>query len=275
MAGVAEGTRSSMRVVHGTAALDRSIGRVLAVVGVFDGLHRGHAYLLDELRRAAADRAARAMVITFDHHPDEILKGAAPPLLCDPEERLERLADAGVAVTVIETFDRALRETPYDAWVGRIADRVELAGFLMTPESAFGYNRGGTPDTVAALGRQRGFEVVVVPQFTLDGEPVRSSDVRAAIAAGDLATAERLLGRRVSLVGTVERARREATELGFSMPVALPAPGRYEAAVRTPAGAVRHREVAVDESGVRLAPGVPSLTGARVVVELLRPARPA
>jgi riboflavin kinase/FMN adenylyltransferase len=264
-----------MRVVQGTSALDRSLGRLFAVVGVFDGLHRGHDYLLGELRRAAIERDARPMVITFDHHPDEILKGAAPPLLCDPDERLDRLAEAGVSVTVIETFDRTLRETPFDTWVGRIADRVDLAGFLMTPESAFGYNRGGTPETVAALGRHLGFDVAVVPQFTLDGQPVRSSDIRTAIQAGDLAAAERLLGRRVSLVGTVHRARREATVVGFDMPVALPATGRYEAAVVTPAGAVRHREIAVDESTLRVAPPLPSVTGARVRVELLRPARPA
>ena len=264
--------RAAMTVVDGTAALDRSLGRAYAVVGVFDGLHRGHEYLLGRLRHAAGDHQARPMVITFDHHPDEILKGKAPPLLCDPEERLDRLAEAGIAVTVIETFDQALRETPYDAWVGRIAQRVELAGFLMTPESAFGYNRGGTPETVAALGEALGFDVTVVPQFTLEGEPVRSSDIRAAIQAGDLTTAERLLGRRISLVGTVARARREATEIAFELPVAMPATGRYEAAVRSGSGAVRHREVAVDEAGLRLAPGLPFVTGARVIVELLRPA---
>ena len=79
-------------------------------------------------------------------------------------------------MTVVQHFDVALRETPYDAFVGAIADRVELAGFLMTPDSAFGYERGGTPETVAALGRELGFDVVVVPPFALDGEPVRSAD---------------------------------------------------------------------------------------------------
>lgn len=221
-----------MTVVEGTAALDRSLGRVYAVVGVFDGLHRGHDYLLGELRRVAAARDARPMVITFDHHPDEILKGAAPPLLCDPDERLARLAAAGVAVTVIETFDRALRETPYDTWVGRIAANVEVAGFLMTPESAFGYNRGGTPETVAALGQRLGFDVTVVPQFTLDGEPVRSSDIRAAIATGDFGRAERLLGRPYSVVGT---AREQPDGLGNllldpTLPVAVPPAGIYPAA---------------------------------------------
>ena len=258
-----------MAVVPGTAALDRSLGRIFAVVGVFDGLHRGHEYLLGELRRVATEHAARPAVITFDHHPDEILKGQAPPLLCDSDERLERLATAGVEVAVIETFDRALRETPYDTWVGGIHDNVELAGFLMTPESAFGYERRGTPETVTELGKRLGFDVVVVPQYTLDGEPVRSSDIRAAIAAGDLARASRLLGRRVSVVGTVERTPREATPLSFAMPVALPPDGRYEAFVRTRGGSVRHRDAVIDADGVRLEPAIPAVTGTRLSVELV------
>jgi riboflavin kinase / FMN adenylyltransferase len=261
----------AMAVVEGTIALDRSLGRLFAVVGVFDGLHRGHEYLLGELRRGAVERGARPAVITFDHHPDEILKGAAPPILCDPQERLDRLAAAGVAVTVIETFDRALRETPFDAWVGRIAERVELAGFLMTPESAFGYERGGTPETVAELGRCLGYEVVVVPQFTMDGAPVRSSDIRAAIGAGDLSRAERLLGRRVSLVGTVARALRAETELGFGLPVALPPPGRYEAFVRTRGGGVRSRNLELQDGRVAITPALPARTGDRLTVELVRP----
>jgi riboflavin kinase / FMN adenylyltransferase len=261
----------AMAVVEGTAALDRSLGRLFAVVGVFDGLHRGHEYLLAELRRVATAHDARPAVITFDHHPDEILKGEAPPLLCDPQERLDRLRSAGVAVTVIETFDRALRETSYDAWVRRIADRVELAGFLMTPESAFGFERRGTPETVAELGRALGYEVVVVPQFTLEGEAVRSSEIRAAIAAGDLARAERLLGRRVGVVGTVARAMRDETRLGFGLPVALPPPGRYEAFVKTSAGGVRARNLELEAGRVAISPAIPVRTGERLGVELVRP----
>lgn len=261
-----------MRVIEGTLALDPSLGRLFAVVGVFDGIHLGHEYLLTELRRVAAEHGAAPAVITFDHHPDEILRGAAPALLCDPQERLDRLGAAGVEVTVIETFDRLLRETPYDAWVGRIVDRVELAGLLMTPESAFGYERGGTPETVAALGRRLGFEVVVVPQFTLDGAAVRSSDIRAAIAAGDLARAKRLLGRRVAIVGSAVSEGRDATELAFVLPPALPPPGRYEAVVRTPTVAPSARSVEIAHRRVEITPPVPARTGERLEVELVRPA---
>ncbi len=261
----------AMAVVEGTTNLDRSLGRLFAVVGVFDGLHRGHEYLLGALRRVAGQHDARPAVITFDHHPDELLKGAAPPLLCDPGERLDRLAAAGVEVTVVETFDRELRETSYDTWVGRIAQRVDLAGFLMTPESAFGYERGGTPETVTELGRELAYEVVVIPQFTLDGAPVRSSDIRAAIAAGDLLRAERLLGRRVSIVGTTARALRDRTVLDFGLPVSLPPPGRYDAFVRSAGGGVRSRNLDVGETAVSITPAVPTRAGDRLAVELVSP----
>lgn len=220
----------AMAEVHGINSIDRSHGRLFVVIGVFDGLHRGHEYLLDALVREARLRDARPAVITFDHHPDEVLTGHAPPLLCDPDERLERLEAAGVAVTVVQTFDVALRETPFDTFVQRIADRADLAGFLMTPDSAFGYERGGTPETVAALGRELDYEVVVVPPFTLDGAPVSSSKIRAAIAAGDFATAERLLGRPYSVVGRGSRAVRDPV-LAFEMPVALPPSGWYAVSI--------------------------------------------
>jgi riboflavin kinase / FMN adenylyltransferase len=172
-----------MDLVAGVEGLRPEHGPLFAVVGVFDGLHRGHAYLLEQLVREADARAARPTVITFDHHPDEVLTGSAPPLLLDPEERLERLAAAGVAVTVVQPFDDAVRRTTYDDFVGAIQARVALRGLLMTPDAAFGYQRRGTPEALADLGRSTGFDVVVVEPLTIEGRSVRSSDIRAAIAA--------------------------------------------------------------------------------------------
>lgn len=256
-----------MAVVSGTGALEPQLGRLLAVVGVFDGLHRGHEYLLGELRRVAAEHGARPTVITFDHHPDEVLKGAAPPLLCDPDERLERLAAAGVEVTVIETFDRALRETPYDAWVRRIAERVRFAGFLMTPESAFGYERRGTPETLAELGRELGYVVIVVPPFMLDGAPVRSSDVRAAIAAGDFATAERLLGRPYSVKGEGVEIGVSRVELELRMPVALPPDGEFDVTIEFPDGTRPWAAGAIVAGGTLHLATIPFEGPARVVFD--------
>ncbi len=216
-----------MEVVSRVEGLRPELGPVFVVVGVFDGLHLGHLYLLRHLVADAALRNARPTVVTFDHHPDEILTGHAPPLLLDPAERLERLAAAGVAVTVVQPFDAALRETPYDAFVERIRRRVELRGFLMTPDAAFGYERKGTPDTLSTLGQRDGFEVVIVEPFTLGGRSVRSSEIRSAIAAGNLDEAASMLGRPVTLTGAVRWDRDRGRRLEFDLPIALPPDGDY------------------------------------------------
>ncbi|HEX5826899.1 MAG TPA: FAD synthetase family protein [Candidatus Limnocylindrales bacterium] len=216
-----------MRTARGLEDLERSSEPAFIVVGVFDGLHLGHAYLLEHLVAEAARRDARPMVITFDHHPDEVLTGTAPPLLCDPEERLDLLEAAGVGTTVVVHFDQRLRETTYDAFTAQIADRVPVAGFLMTPDAAFGYERRGTPEALAALGEARGFEVVVVPPFALDGHPVRSSEVRRAIAAGDIGLATRLLGRPHAVVGDAVEGW-QGSVVSFPLPVALPPDGPWD-----------------------------------------------
>jgi riboflavin kinase/FMN adenylyltransferase len=215
-----------MDTVLGREALQPVHGPAFVVVGVFDGLHRGHSYLLEELNRVAREHRARPTVITFDAHPDAILTGHAPPLLMDPAERLERLETAGVELVVVEHFDDDLRQTPYDVFVSGISTRCFLAGILMTPDAAFGHERAGTPASLRALGDREGFDVVVVPPFALDGREVRSSDIRAAIAAGRLDEAERLLGRPYAVVGDADATGR----VTFPMPVALPPPGDYQVA---------------------------------------------
>ena len=242
----------TVRTRLGRATLEPGDGPILVSIGVFDGIHLGHAWLLEHLVREARLRSVQPAVVTFDAHPDAILLGQAPPLLMDPEERLERLADLGVAVVVIEHFDDALRRTPYDAFVRSIAERTPLAGFVMTPDAAFGHERAGTPPAVAELGRREAFDVVLVPPFTLDGREVRSSDVRTAIATGDLDEAERLLGRRYAVTGQAGADGR----VTFTMPVALPPPGRH----RTSLGAAT-----VDGGGLT----VPGADRGRVRVEFV------
>jgi riboflavin kinase/FMN adenylyltransferase len=243
----------AMQVVHGVEQLSAAHGPIFVVVGVFDGLHLGHHYLLGHLGDEAAARDARPAVITFDHHPDEVLTGHAPPLLLDPTERLERLAAAGVAVTVVQHFDEALRRTRYDTFVERIRERVELRGFLMTPDAAFGFERRGTPEALAELGNVLGFDVVVVAPFMLDGRQVRSSEIRAEIAAGNLGSAAALLGRPVTLTGVVADEGPDGVGLEFELPLALPPAGEYACRIDGRPGRLRiDRDVAYLRADVAL-----------------------
>ncbi|HEY7590390.1 MAG TPA: FAD synthetase family protein [Candidatus Limnocylindrales bacterium] len=222
-------------VVAGVAGLRREHGPLVAAIGVFDGLHLGHRWLLDALLMHAERLEARPTVITFDSHPDEVLVGTAPPLLLDPIDRLRLLADAGVAVVVVQHFDAALRRTPYDRFVGQITKRTRLAGLLMTPDAAIGHERRGTPDALAALGASSRppFELVVVSPFALEGQPVSSSEIRRLVQAGELAAAARLLGRPYGVAGTPHEPTGLSTgiPLAFPLPVALPPPGEYAVSV--------------------------------------------
>jgi riboflavin kinase / FMN adenylyltransferase len=222
-----------LQVVQGIDGLTGDLGTLLVCVGVFDGLHRGHRYLLHNLVHEARARNARPAVITFDAHPDALLSGEAPPILCDGDERLVRFIGAGVQVVVIAHFDSRMRTMSYEAFVDAISSRTGLAGFVMTPDAAFGHERRGTPESVAALGRSRGFEVVVVPPLEIGGRPVRSSEIRNEIAAGELGGARELLGRPVAVAGTRRIVRAQETPgrletlLEFELPVALPPAGTY------------------------------------------------
>ena len=239
---------ASVTVVAGVDQLEPANGPLFAVIGVFDGIHLGHRYLLRHLVAEARSRDARPSVVTFDSHPDEILVGAAPPLLLDPDERIRLLEEAGVEVIVVQHFDAALRMTEYDDFIHRIAARTRLAGLLMTPDAAFGHDRRGTPATVAELGERDGFDLVVVPPFEVDGQSVRSSDVRAAIAAGDLARAARLLGRPYSIVA----ATGAGGSLTVAMPVAVPPAGEYGVGIINPTepeGRARSAVMVVENGG--------------------------
>lgn len=228
-----------MSVVSGIDNLTADLGRLYVAVGVFDGLHRGHLYLLRELRKAAARAGARPAIVTFDAHPGEVIEGLAPPLLCDPDERLVRLEAAGIEVAVVQHFDHALRTTTYEEFVARIASRVDLAGFAMTPDAAFGFERRGTPESLAGLGARKGFAVTVVNSYLLDGEQVRSSEIRRRVTAGDLDGARQLLGRPLDLTGKPEIDDSESNpevaagtgraprRLMFDVPVCLPPDGSY------------------------------------------------
>ena len=175
----------------GLADLRPEDGPLFLVIGVFDGLHRGHLSLIERLVAEARSRGARPAVLTFDSHPDELISGAAPPLLVDPAERVRLLGALGVRVVVVQHFDAALRATEYDAFVASIRARVEVAGLLMTPDAAFGRDRRGTPETLALL-----------------------------------AAAERLLGRPYELLGDAD-----GSWVSFALPVALPPSGERVAEV--------------------------------------------
>ncbi len=222
-----------MQVFRDLDALPTGV-RLAATVGVFDGLHRGHLRLLGELVRSAERWHAAPTVVTFEPHPDAVLHGAPPPLLCDPAERLARLAQAGVAYAVLQRFDAAFAAQTPEVFLARLRSGRELAGLVMSPESAIGLGRAGTPERLRELGAAEGFAVDVIAPVDGGGEAISASRIRQALARGRIAEARRMLGRDPAVLGTIVRGDARGRLLGFptanltfDATVALPADGIY------------------------------------------------
>jgi riboflavin kinase/FMN adenylyltransferase len=209
-------------------------------IGNFDGVHRGHAALLAELRRRAAAAGGPAVAVTLDPHPLQLLRPERfLPVLTTMPDRVEVLQENGADhVLVLKTTPELLHLSPADFFREVIQGRLEARAVVEGPNFAFGRDRAGTIDTLTELCRIADFTLAIVPPFLLDGVPVSSSRVRSALVRGDVAEATRLLGRPYRLRGTVGTGQRRGQTIGFptanleGVETVLPGDGVYAVRVR-------------------------------------------
>lgn len=236
-----------------------SIGPAVITLGVFDGVHLGHRQLLAETARAARERDAAGVALVFSPHPDEVIRpGVVVPRLLPPPVTLDRICRTGIDHAVEVRFDDALRRLAPEEFLAGLAPGIELRGVVMTPESAFGRARAGTLERVREIGRERGFDGIAAEPLELDGAPVSSSRIRAALTSGEIGEAARLLGEQPTLRGTVVHGDQRGRELGFPTAnlafgyvPALPALGIYLGTVDVPERAVGPAHPALVSVGVR------------------------
>jgi len=181
-------------------------------IGVFDGVHLGHQAILAANVARARQLGARPTVVTFRHHPKELLLGRAPRTLTTLEHRLELFQRAGIEHCVALTFDEKLRSMPAEAFAEELlVHKLGARSFVLGFDSKFGAGRTGGPDLLRAMG----YEVEVVEKVILSQRAVSSTAIREAVELGDLTGAERMLGRPVSVFGEVVRGAQLGRKLGF------------------------------------------------------------
>jgi len=210
---------------------------MLLTVGVFDGVHLGHKYLISQLTEHAQQQNLLSGVVTFNQHPQEILSPQTKlPFLTDLATRAELLKNEGVEAIITLSFTRELAQLSARQFVSLLKKYLRMRGMVIGPDFALGRNREGTTNTLCALGQDMDFSVTVIPPIMVNGEMVSSTAIRKALADGDMKRVVNLIGRPFSLHGYVITGSGRGVGLGFptanldvNSEQALPADGVYAA----------------------------------------------
>lgn len=207
-----------MELVRGLRNLVAAPGGCVVAIGNFDGVHLGHQALVREARRRAAELGLPSAVLTFEPYPREFIDPAnAPPRLMRLGEKYLALRELHVDRLVVVHFDARLQRLNPDEFVRTVlVDGLRAHYAVVGDDFRYGAKRVGNVASLRAAGAALGLEVATVPAVMLDGEPVSSTRVRAALAAGDLALVRRLLGRDYRLSGRVVQGQRLGRQLGFA-----------------------------------------------------------
>ena len=180
-------------------------------LGFFDGVHLGHAALLAACRDLAAETGAKTGVVTFDGHPDTLVRGITPALLNTPADRALLLSRHGMESIVTLPFDRALMDMPWQDFIQLLITEYHAAGFVCGSDFRFGRRGEGTAEKLSTLG----LPCRIVPQQYLDGIRISSTHIRNLLAEGRTEEAVRFLGHPHILTGTVEAGRHLGRTMGI------------------------------------------------------------
>lgn len=206
-----------MKVIRQLPELGGLPGPLHAAIGVFDGVHLGHQAVIQSAIDSAQKAGGTPCVVTFDPHPVRVLAPAyAPRLLTSTAHKLRLLEASGASATLVLEFDRAFSETSATNFVEQLhAKAPRLERISVGVDWRFGRGGDGNVALLETLGRKLGFQVSAIPTLMIDGSPVSSTRIREAVAGGDFAVAQSLLGRPYTVLGTVIEGRKLGRELGF------------------------------------------------------------
>ena len=194
-----------------------SAGRRAVAVGNFDGVHLGHARIVERLLEVGRRLDVATAVLTFDPHPALILRPQLAPMpLTTPARRAELLVAAGVDAVFVQPVDAALLALDAPGFYRRVLrGALDAVAIVEGHDFRFGAGRAGDMDLLRRIGAEEGVEVAGVEAVLAEGEPVSSSRVRALVAAGDVAAAARLLAAPYRISGEVVHGRARGRTLGF------------------------------------------------------------
>ncbi|MFY9933067.1 MAG: bifunctional riboflavin kinase/FAD synthetase [Streptosporangiaceae bacterium] len=202
---------------YGLAEVPSGWGRCVATIGVFDGVHRGHQRIVGRALEIARERNLPVVVITFDPHPDEVIRpGSHPPMLTTTRRQAELLEDLGADAMVVLPFNVDFSRLSPDEFVRVVlSERLHATAVVVGENFRFGHKAAGDVPLLAQLGEKYDFTGEGVPLLVADGVTISSSYIRERLADGDVVAAAAALGRPHRVEGVVVRGHMRGRGLGF------------------------------------------------------------
>ncbi len=202
-----------MQVFHNLLVPISDTPTVLTI-GAFDGVHLGHQHLIRSVVESARASGRRAALVTFFPHPSVVLGRAAPFYLTSNEEKLAQLEPLGLDLVVVIEFTPQTAQIRAAQFINMLLENLTLREMWIGPDFALGYQREGNVEFLKAMSVERGYTVHTIEPVLLDGQPVSSSRIRAALKAGRMREANACLGRPFQLSGIVVRGAQRGHRLG-------------------------------------------------------------
>jgi riboflavin kinase/FMN adenylyltransferase len=206
-----------MEILRSIPELARLRGPLFLAIGVFDGVHRGHQAVISTSADHARVANGTPVVVTFDPHPEKVLRPEkAPHLLSATKHKIALIRALGVEHLLIITFDKQFAATEPEDFVAQLVTHSKpLREICVGHEWSFGTNRRGNLDLLQKLGAKSNFDVVGIPPVKINGAVVSSTAIRQAVEKGDLAKAAEMLGREYTILGTVTHGDNLGKKIGF------------------------------------------------------------
>ena len=197
-----------MNIYHSLPEL-APLGPVVATIGNFDGVHRGHRWVIDRVNARARQLGLKSLAITFEPHPVRVLRPEAPHALITPlAQKLELLATTGIDSTLVLPFTPELSRLTAETFAREIlCNGCHIREIHEGETFRFGYQASADMNGLAELGNKLGFAVEAYSPYLLRGAPVSSTRIRTLIADGDVSQARALLGRAFAIRSTPASGR--------------------------------------------------------------------
>lgn len=203
-----------MRIFNKISAYEK-MAKVVLSIGNFDGLHRGHQYLLQKNLDLAAKTGARPAVLSFHPHPMQVFKPESFCALSSADDQELMLEQLGIEDWVIEPFSPAVQKEKAEDFLSRLFEAIPICGIVVGPDFRFGSDRRGDVDLLRSFGAKQGIEIVIPEPYVYQGQRVSSTLIRKLLQQGEVEAANDLLGRSYSIRGKVIAGFHRGHLIGF------------------------------------------------------------